>query len=349
MTETKETTKKQLIIFLLVAYGFTYVMGFLAWYGNSVQADLSAFPSAQMFYPAAGVMLAYLLTRRQDDLLPKWFYRCFIGVTFFMALLSVLSVAAPEQTVILYETPVSLWAILTQYVTIIGSILCLIPLLLSGKKRRGAYGLGWKNWKTSWFCILVFLILYFGRVFVAYAMEGQPGIMLEIFKNPATWGYLLFVPVNFFLAYAAFLGEEYGWRYYLQPLLQKRFGMRRGVLLLGVIWGLWHIFLDFFYYTTPDQGLIMTVSQIITCLGLGIFFAWAYLKTGNIWVVVIMHYLNNNLTLVTANNYSADILTNQQLSWSMIPSALLLNGAVFGIFLLSREFRNDKPKAPDAF
>ena len=128
MTETKETTKKQLIIFLLVAYGFTYVMGFLAWYGNSVQADLSAFPSAQMFYPAAGVMLAYLLTRRQDDLLPKWFYRCFIGVTFFMALLSVLSVAAPEQTVILYETPVSLWAILTQYVTIIGSILCLIPL-----------------------------------------------------------------------------------------------------------------------------------------------------------------------------------------------------------------------------
>ena len=150
--------------------------------------------------------------------------------------------------------------------------------------------------------------------------------------------------VNFFLAFAPFLGEEYGWRYYLQPLLQKRFGMRAGVLVLGVVWGVWHVFLDFFYYTTPDRGLVMLISQMITCVALGIFFAWTYLKTDNIWVPVILHFLNNNLTLVIANDYSVEVLENQQVTWAMIPSALILNGIFFGLFLLSKEFRRSHDK-----
>lgn len=339
MTQTNETNKKQLFFFLLIAYGVTYVMGFLTWYGSTIPVEMSIFPNAQMFYPAAGVMLAYLLTNWSDSLLPRWFYLCFLLVTVLMLSFSVLSVAAPGQTVMLYGQPISLWAVLGQYVSIGGSLLCMILLLLSGKKRRAAYGLGWKNRKSSLFCIALFLLLYFGRAAIAYTMDGQPGILLEIFKNPDTWTYLLFLPVNFFLAYAAFLGEEYGWRYYLQPIMQKRFGLRAGVVLLGVAWGIWHIFLDFFYYTTPDMGLIMTLSQIVTCITLGIFFAWAYLKTENIWVPVIMHYLNNNLALVVANNYSAEVLENQQLTWSMIPTALLLDGLLFGLFLFAREFR----------
>ncbi len=339
MTQTNESNKKQLIIFLLIAYGVTYVMGLLTWYGSTIPVEMSIFPNAQMFYPAAGVMLAYLLTSWSDSLLPRWFYLCFLLVTVLMLSFCVLSVAAPEQTVTLYGMAVSVWAVLGQYVSIGGSVLCLVLLLLSGKKRRSAYGLGWKNWKSSLICIAAFLPLYFGRAAIAYAMDGQPGMILEIFKNPGTWTYLLFLPVNFFLSCAAFLGEEYGWRYYLQPILQKRYGLRGGVAILGVAWGLWHIFLDFFYYTTPDMGLIMTISQIITCVTLGIFFAWAYMKTQNIWVPVIIHYLNNNLALVVANNYSTEVLENQQLTWSMIPAALLLDGLLFGLFFLAKEFR----------
>lgn len=338
MTESTKT-KKQLLIFLLIAYGVTYVMGILTWYGSTIPVEMSTFPTAQMFYPAAGVMLAYLMTQWKDALMPKCFYISFLLVTVLQVVLCVLSVAAPGQTVELYGQPVSLWAVVSQYATIGGSLLCWAALLISGKKRRAAYGLGWKRWKASFFCVLVFLVLYFGRAALAYALDGEPGMMLEILKNPAAWNYLLFVPVNFFLAFAAFFGEEYGWRYYLQPLLQKRFGLRAGVLILGVAWGLWHIFLDFFYYTTPDRGLIMTVSQIITCVTLGIFFAWAYQKTGNIWVPVILHFLNNNLSLVIANTYSVEVMENQQVEWSMIPASLLLNGVLFGGFLLAKEFR----------
>ncbi len=346
MTET-EKSKKQFLIFLLIAYGVTCVMGILTWYGSTISAEMSVFPSAQMFYPAAGVMLAYLFTEGKDSLLPKWFYICFLLATFVMIALCLLSLAMPEQTITAMGQPISLWAILSQYIIIGGTILCWIGLLLSGRKRRAAYGLGWKKWKSSFLCILVFLLIYFVRGIAAYAVEGTPEVMLEILKDPTTWVYLLVLPVNFLLAFAPFFGEEYGWRYYLQPLLQKRFGMRTGVLILGVAWGVWHVFLDFFYYTTPDRGLIMLVSQIITCVTIGIFLAWAYLRTNNIWVPTIIHFLNNNLVAVIANDYSAEVLENQQVTWGMIPSALLLNGILFGLFLLSKEFRGFRDRSSE--
>ena len=81
-----ETEKKQLIIFAAVAYGITYVLGLLMWYGNSTGADLSAFPNAQMLYPAAGVMLAYLLTRRGDRKVPRLFSVTFLVITVLMIL-----------------------------------------------------------------------------------------------------------------------------------------------------------------------------------------------------------------------------------------------------------------------
>lgn len=361
MTEQHETTniteqmtepanaaveKKQLLIFLIVAYGVTYVTGLLIWYGSTLSAEMSAFPNAQMFYPAAGVMLAYLITRWKDALLPRWFYLCFIFVTVLMLLCAVLSVFLTEQQFSLNGMSVSLWSMLSQYIMIGGTLLCWIPLLLSGKKRRAAYGLGFRQWKASVLCILLFMVLYFGRAAIAYIIGGEAGVILDILQNPETWSYmLLLTPLNFFLAFAPFLGEEYGWRYYLQPILQRRFGLRNGVLILGVAWGLWHIFLDFFFYTTPDRGMIMTLSQIITCVTLGIFFAWAYSKTGNFWVPVILHFLNNNLSVVVANVYSTEIMQNQEVTWSMLPLQLIMNGILFGLFLLTKEFRQEKQTA----
>ena len=130
--------------------------------------------------------------------------------------------------------------------------------------------------------------------------------------------------------------------YYLQPVLQKRFGARKGVLILGAVWGIWHLPLDFFFYVTPDKGVIMTINQIITCVGIGIFMGYVYMKTENIWAPVIVHFLNNNLALVISGEFSADALMNQSVTWGDIPIALLTNGLLFGLFLFAKQYR-EKP------
>lgn len=65
--------EKQLLIYVIIAYGITYVMGLLMWYSYGKGLDLSAFPKAQMLYPAAGVMMAYLITKKEIKIFQRLF------------------------------------------------------------------------------------------------------------------------------------------------------------------------------------------------------------------------------------------------------------------------------------
>ena len=54
--------------------------------------------------------------------------------------------------------------------------------------------------------------------------------------------------VIFFLV----IGEEIGWRGFLQPRLRTRWGIASAGVLTGVVWVLWHLPV----YLTPDQGVL---------------------------------------------------------------------------------------------
>lgn len=323
--------KKQLGIYILVAYGITFLMGLPMWYAFEKGLDVSVFPNAQMLYPAAGVMLAYLVTEKADQRMPKRFFITYLAVAFLMLICVVGSVALPDIS----------WMGICNIVLIVGSILLWIMLLMEKKEKRIAYGLKGQKKKASLLCVLLFVGLYLLRTILSYGVSGQISELGEIAANPYTWIIVASMFLNFFLVFVAFFGEEYGWRYYLQPLLQSCFGKRWGVIILGVVWGIWHLPVNFFYYS-PGTGLISAVGQQITCITLGIFFAFAYMKTENIWVPVIMHFLNNNLVPVISGTYSADVLQGQSMSWVQLIPALVVNGVLFGGFLAAKEFREEK-------
>lgn len=59
---------------------------------------------------------------------------------------------------------------------------------------------------------------------------------------------------------AVVFGEEYGWRGFLQDELVK-LGKRHGVLLVGLIWGLWHLPVILSgIHTYPPTGLGSSLS-----------------------------------------------------------------------------------------
>lgn len=321
--------KKQLWIFAAVAYGVTLLMGGFMWYGYASGMDISAFPNAQMLYPAAGVALLYLVTKKNDEMLPKRFFTVYL-------ILTVLSIFCAVGSV-LVDANIMLAAI--QLLIVIGSVLCWIFLLSEKKEKRVAYGLKYRNGKLSAICVLLFVLLYILRTVVSSAIYGEMDVLAEVATSPTTWMMLLIIAFNFFLSFIAFFGEEYGWRYYLQPLLQKRYGKRWGVLFVGIVWGLWHLPINIFYYNKPSDGLISVLAQQITCITLGIFFAWAYMKTQNIWVPVVLHFLNNNLIPIISGNYSSDVIQGQEIAWGDLIPALILNGVIFGVFLFSKVFK----------
>lgn len=336
-----QTEKKQLLIYVIIAYGITYVMGLLMWYSYGKGLDLSAFPKAQMLYPAAGVMMAYLITKKGDKNLPTAFYIFFLALTAVLIVCTAASVLAPKNRDLM-SMPYSQWAPIMNYVIIGGSVIFWILLLQSGKEKRRSYGLNSEHWNLSIRMILLFIGLYLLRFVIACALSGQLSEFGKIMANPITWIIFFTVLVNFFLSVVAFFGEEYGWRYYLQPLLQKKFGLKGGVILLGCVWAVWHLPIDFFYYTTPDMGLAALASQFVTCISLGIFMAYTYMKTQNIWVPVIIHFLNNNMMVVFSGTYSADVLQNQQIHWGAIPVALVMNLLIFGWVIFLKPFKEKK-------
>lgn len=321
-----ETEKKQLIIFALTAFGLPILMGIVMGFSYFRGNDVTTFPNAQMFYPAAGVMLALLLTKGKEEKLPKKYFIGFLLTTAIMIVTAFASVAMPQLN----------WMMLGQYPIIIFSIVCLILLLVEKKEVRASYGLKFtgKKGAKSGLYVLLFFALYIVRLLISCVIEGQIQMFVDIFTAPSTYLMILILVINLIFSFTAFFGEEYGWRFFFQPLLQKRFGLKGGVLVLGVLWGLWHLPINIFYYS-PDTWLISVILQIITCVSFAIFFGYGYMKTENIWVPVIMHYINNNMIAVLTG--SAD-LSNQTYRWVDIPIMIIVN-LVFIVFIFSKVYK----------
>lgn len=187
------------------------------------------------------------------------------------------------------------------------------------------------------------------RIVLAAVIEGEMDELSKVLTNPIIWVTALLMFVNIFFIYMPFLGEEYGWRYYLQPMLQKKYGMVKGVFILGILWGVWHLPLNLFYYSDGKTGVISLIVQIIVCIGLGIFFAYAYAKTQSIWSVVLLHMLNNNWVAVFSGDLTVKSIENQVFDWKSIPLILGLVLITYAVFAFSKYVKDKKYRMPTMY
>ena len=66
--------KKQLLIFALIAFGIPYLMGIPMAFGYQRGTSLDFFANAQMYYPAAGAIVVFLLTKTEFPMPRRFFY-----------------------------------------------------------------------------------------------------------------------------------------------------------------------------------------------------------------------------------------------------------------------------------
>ena len=81
-----------------------------------------------------------------------------------------------------------------------------------------------------------------------------------------------------FVVFVLIVGEELGWRGYALPRLLARRSALAASLILGLLWGLWHL-PTFFVPGAPQHGLPITAFLLLT-MAYSVLFTWIYLHTG---------------------------------------------------------------------
>ena len=89
------------------------------------------------------------------------------------------------------------------------------------------------------------------------------------------------------------LGEEFGWRGYALPRMQQRYGPLSASLLLGLIWGMWHLPSDYIAYSSYGWLFIPMFVLLgpLTMTAHSIIMTFIYNNTkGRLGPMVLYHY-----------------------------------------------------------
>lgn len=113
------------------------------------------------------------------------------------------------------------------------------------------------------------------------------------FNDPA--GLWLVVPVFLYVLAFSVAGEETGWRGYLLPRAQGRWGALVASLGISIVWGLWHLPL-FFVAGNLHEELPLSLF-LLQDVALAVLFTWMWNGTGGSLLLAHLFHAAVNTTL----------------------------------------------------
>jgi membrane protease YdiL (CAAX protease family) len=115
------------------------------------------------------------------------------------------------------------------------------------------------------------------------------------FGPPRIDTYFHFPDLWLFLLFFAALCEELIFRGLLQPRFIQKYGLYRGIFLVGIVWAAFHLFSDFSWHAT-DLGVLEHLSlRVFMCLVHSFVFGWLTLRSGSVFPAAVAHTLYNVL------------------------------------------------------
>lgn len=345
--------KKEICGFVALTLGLTFLLNFVMWINYEVIADrLELFGLAlqfQMLIPAFSAIILNLFVFKSKPFSRKskillYYFLVLTGLyalTFALWLINPIDIAS-----------IQLGSIENLGLTVLMGLISLVTTLLT---------LGWIGLVFFWnlksdsrkelkvdklsFGKSVYYLL-FSLIFIGYFLLST--ILNWGFKlgsppaEPAELGTLLLGLAAIFygpiIALPQLFGEEYGWRIFLQTRLAKQYGRIKGVLLVGLVWGLWHAPLvagaGWTFPGYPLLGVILfTISTIMFSIPLGL----AVFKSKSVWLPAFIHgVINLSANYLALNFYTP---TDPVYSFGIGIYGLLVLGVIALVFLKSREWK----------
>ena len=325
--------KQRLTIFTIISFLLPVLITIPLYIAKTKGIDVITFGFTHMLLPAMGVIIGNIFYNDNNQI--NKFYAMYISITIAYVMLSISNIFIHKNVC----------EILQYVLLIIGSLLCYFLLKKCNHSELRKNGLDLKVPLKMFKYVALFTILYTLEITLRCLASNELNILIKDFFRVKNVINILFILPTYLIGYIIYFGEEYGWRYFLQPILQHKFGKRFGILILGIIWGIWHLPLRLFESNTISNGLIYMIAQLGICIAFGIFLGYIYMKTQNIWIVTIIHFLNNNLLSIFIRTKELSDNTNISIKDSLIAS--LISILVYGWVIFSKVFskKDEEPLA----
>ncbi|KTG26603.1 CPBP family intramembrane glutamic endopeptidase, partial [Haloferax profundi] len=135
---------------------------------------------------------------------------------------------------------------------------------------------------------------------IPFVITYASGIASWALGGPVDWASFEFDPISIVIGIVlgTLIGggqEELGWRGFAQPELQERYGAFRAAVIIGLLWGGWH--LPQFVFPggmRAEWPLALTVSYFVGIVAFSILLAWIYNGSGgSAFLAMLMHGTDN--------------------------------------------------------
>lgn len=204
----------------------------------------------------------------------------------------------------------------------------LVTAAADGRPGLRHWGSRLVRWRVGW------------RWYAGVLLGVPAAVLLGTLALPGAWGQARAVGLGVVAAYVPLLllqlvttaaAEEPGWRDFALPRLQQRFGAVAGTVVLGLLWGGWHLPLFLTEWGGhPATSWVQPVVFVAGCVPLSLVMTWVFNRTGqSLPIVMVLHAgINTTYTLVWPALFPAldperDVLLGQLLT-TVLAAAVLL-------------------------
>lgn len=168
------------------------------------------------------------------------------------------------------------------------------------------------NWRFNAIFYIFSLLPLTAQAFLSCFICSIIGFNIKVFVNRSSQGFktdsvlgilVLFIVI---ILFGGPLNEEFGWRGFLLPRLQKKFHPVFSAVIVGVIWSAWHLPLFFLAGTGYNNFLLYIIDTTIFSIEI----TWIYNKTnGSLLFPILIHGIDNTYAAVLNFSGRVPVLT----------------------------------------
>src|ERR671911_2559227 len=189
---------------------------------------------------------------------------------------------------------------------------------------------------------LWYLVMILGPV----ALAGGVVALNALLGGPALSLGMPLLGVAVFLAFSIFpgsaLGEEIGWRGYALPRLQAGRSALSASLIIGALWGVWH--LPLWLTGEPGRTPNLYAGFVLSTIGLSVILTWVYNSTGGSLLMVVVLHATANLPVSLLRDLLGERAATLPLLlyFGLMVVAAIVVVVVYGPAHLSRKHRKQE-------